>query len=594
MIKDATGHKVFGVAQSISRKKWIERPYEPRAALGLAQQFNLPALMGRLLSSRGIDAEGVNSYLNPKLNTLLPDPLHLLGMKDGLNRLLDAVEKGQNIAVFGDYDVDGATSSALIYRYFLAIGIKIRIYIPDRLKEGYGPNIPAIDQLKSESTNLIITVDCGTAAHESLSYAKQQNIDVLVVDHHVAEAVLPEAIAVINPNRLDENTPHRQLAAVGVSFLLIIGLNKVLRECGYFKNNNISEPDMMQWLDLVALGTVADVVPLIGINRALVKQGLKVMAMRRNIGLLALADIAELDETPGAYHLGFIFGPRINAGGRVGESHLGAKLLTTEDQNEAVKLAKILDKYNQDRKQIETEIYDQALKLVDTQRSRHTLIIVGEGWHPGVIGIIASRLKERFGVPTCVLTRNGDKITGSGRSVYGVDLGSVVIAARQRGILTAGGGHAMAAGFTVMAEKLEAFKEFTETRISNFVEEHDIQPTLTIDSTLSVEAATIELVKYLERLGPFGSGNAEPRFAFESLRIAKSDVVGKDHVRCHLVDTIGQRLQAISFRSLDTDLGQRLLNHGGLPLNLVGRLRENSWQGRSSVQLLIDDGAEVN
>ncbi|MDC0190483.1 single-stranded-DNA-specific exonuclease RecJ [Rhodospirillales bacterium] len=588
------GHKVFGVSQSISRKKWIERPYEPRVALGLAQQFNLPALMGRLLSSRGIDAEGVNSFLNPKLNTLLPDPLHLLGMKDGLNRLLDAVEKGQNIAVFGDYDVDGATSSALIYRYFLAIGIKIRIYIPDRLKEGYGPNISAIDQLKSESTNLIITVDCGTAAHESLSYAKQQNIDVLVVDHHVAEADLPEAIAVVNPNRLDENTPHRQLAAVGVSFLLIIGLNKVLRECGYFQNNNISEPDMMQWLDLVALGTVADVVPLTGINRALVKQGLKVMAMRRNIGLLALADIAELDETPGAYHLGFIFGPRVNAGGRVGESHLGAKLLTTEDQNEAAKLAKILDKYNQDRKQIETEIYDQALKLVDTQRSRHTLIVIGEGWHPGVIGIIASRLKERFGLPTCVLTRNGDKITGSGRSVYGVDLGSVVIAARQRGILTAGGGHAMAAGFTMTSEKLEEFKEFIETRISNFVEENDIQPTLTIDSTLSVEAATIELVTYLERLGPFGSGNAEPRFAFASLRIAKSDVVGKDHVRCHLVDTIGQRLQAISFRSLNTDLGQRLLNHGGLPLNLVGRLRENSWQGRSSVQLLIDDGAEVN
>lgn len=512
MTKDATGHKVFGVAQSISGKKWFERPYETRAALGLAQQFNLPALMGRLLSSRGVDAEGVNSFLNPKLNTLLPDPLHLLGMKDGLDRLLDAVEKGQNIAVFGDYDVDGATSSALIYRYFLAIGIKIRIYIPDRLKEGYGPNIPAINQLKSESTNLIITVDCGTAAHESLSYAKQQNIDVLVVDHHVAEAVLPEAIAVINPNRLDESSPHRQLAAVGVSFLLVIGLNKVLRECDYFKNNNISEPDMMQWLDLVALGTVADVVPLVGINRALVKQGLKVMAMRKNIGLLALADIAELDEPPSAYHLGFIFGPRVNAGGRVGESHLGAKLLTTEDQNEAKNLAKILDKYNQDRKQIETEIYDQALKLADTQRSRHTLIVMGEEWHPGVIGIIASRLKERFGVPTCVLTRNGNKITGSGRSVSGVDLGSVVIAARQRGILTAGGGHAMAAGFTVKIEKLEAFKEFVETRISNFVEENDIQPTLTIDSTLSVEGATIELVKYLERLGPFGSGNAEPRF----------------------------------------------------------------------------------
>ena len=589
---DTTEQYVFGVEQSISGKRWVRRHYDSITAMGLAQQFDLPEIIASILSSRGIEAKSVNAYLDPKLNNYLPDPFHLKGMKEGTDRLVSAIKAGQKVAVFGDYDVDGATSSALLCRYFRALGLKIRIYIPDRVEEGYGPSKRAMDTLKSEGVEVVVTVDCGTTAHDCLSYAKKQELDVIVVDHHVAEAGLPEAIAVINPNRLDEDSPHRQMAAVGVTFLLLVGLNKALREDGYFSKYQLSEPDVMQWLDLVALGTVADVVPLKGVNRALVKQGIKVISMRRNLGLIALADVAQLDEAPGAYHLGYVFGPRVNAGGRVGKSHLGALLLSTEDPKEAKEIAEILDGYNGDRKQIEADIYEEALGLIDIQSGSQILIVMGEQWHQGVIGIIASRLKERFSLPTCVLSRNGDIVIGSGRSVSGIDLGSAVISARQRGVLIAGGGHAMAAGFTLAASNVDIFKEYITKRISSGVADRDVRPTLMVDATLTVQGATTELVQSLTRLGPFGSGNAEPRFAISNLRVAKADVVGKEHVRCYLTDTEGHRLQAISFRSLDTDLGRRLLNHGGLPLNLVGRLRENSWQGRSSVQFLIEDGAE--
>jgi len=589
---DATKKCVFGVEQSISGKRWVGRPTNPNIAMGLAQQFDLSEIVASIISSRGIGAEGVTAYLEPKLNNDLPDPFHLKGMKEGINRLVSALKEGHKLAVFGDYDVDGATSSALLCRYFRALGLNIRVYIPDRVREGYGPSKPAMDTLKSEGVEVVLTVDCGTTSHECLSYAKKQDLDVIVVDHHVAEAGLPEAVAVINPNRLDEDSPHRQMAAVGVTFLLLVGLNKILRDDGYFNRNQLVEPDVMQWLDLVALGTVADVVPLRGVNRAFVNQGIKVISMRRNAGLIALADAAELDETPGAYHLGFVFGPRVNAGGRVGEAHLGALLLSTEDPEEAIKIAKSLEMYNRERKQIEADIYEEALGLIEEQSSAEILIVMGEKWHQGVIGIIASRLKERFGLPTCVLARNGDTVIGSGRSVSGFDLGSAVISARQSGILTAGGGHAMAAGFTLAASNVDRFREHLAKRISSLVADNDVRPTLMIDATITVQGATIELVRSLEHLGPFGNGNAEPRFAISNLRVAKADVVGKEHIRCHLTDTAGQRLQAISFRSLDTELGRRLLNHGGLPLNLVGRLRENVWQGNSSVQLIIEDGAE--
>ena len=533
----------------------------------------------------------LTSYLDPKLSTDLPDPGHLLDMSVAVNRLVVAVQQKQKISVFGDYDVDGATSSALLKRYFRALGQDIRIYIPDRLKEGYGPSIPALDQLKSEGADVVITVDCGIASHEPLSHAKTAGLDVVVLDHHVAEAGLPEAVAIVNPNRLDETSVCGQLAAVGVTFLFLVALNRGLRDAGYFSEEAPEEPNLMEWLDLVALGTVADVVPLTGLNRALVVQGIKVMSQRRNVGIKALSDVANLDEAPTAYHLGFIFGPRVNAGGRVGEAHLGAQLLSTTDPIEAAHLAQLLDDYNQERREIEERIQEEALLQAESQGNRSVIMVHGEGWHPGVIGIVASRLKERYNLPACVVGVADGKATGSGRSIPGFDLGNTVIAARQRGLLKAGGGHAMAAGFTLDADKMSEFHDFLDQRVATFIQGEGIIPTTSVDGVLTMEASTPELINMVQRLGPFGSGNAEPRFAYSGLRVVNASVVGKGHVRCVFSNAGGARLQAISFGSAEATLGHHLLNHGGLPVNVLGRLRENVWQGRSSVQLQIDDAA---
>lgn len=600
MTEAATDKLFFEVERSFSGKRWLERPSDSRQALALSQQFQLPEIIGRFLNARGITADQVDTFLEPKLSSSLPDPAHLLDMDVGVARLIAAIQAKEKIAVFGDYDVDGATSSALLARFFKSIGVDLRIYIPDRITEGYGPNIAALEKLKGEGVKVVITVDCGTTAFEPLAHAKKNDLDVIIVDHHVAEAGLPDAVAVINPNRLDEESEHGQLAAVGVSFLLAVALNRGLREVGYFKDHaDISEPDLMQWLDIVALGTVADMVALTGVNRALVVQGLKVMAKRRNAGLSALADVARMDEAPSTYHLGFLMGPRVNAGGRVGESYLGAQLLATDDADEAFNIAQKLDAYNTERREIEDVVLQEALELADqkTQEdaSGSVVFIAGKDWHPGVIGIVASRLKERYGLPACVLTIQDGKATGSGRSITGVDLGACVIAARQAGILTNGGGHAMAAGFSLAEDQLDAFSEFLSERIGKQIEEEGIVPTLNVDGAITIEGATMELVEVLAKMGPFGTGNAEPRFAFSSVRIAKVDVVGVNHVRCFLSGLDSKKqLACIAFRCVDTELGQALLNHNGLPLHIVGRLRENLWQGRSSVQLLIDDVAAVS
>ncbi len=587
-----TDNLFFEVERSCTGKRWLERPGDSRQALALSQQFQLPEIIGRFLDARGITAEQVDNYLDPKLSASLPDPAHLLDMDVGVARLIQAIQANEKIAVFGDYDVDGATSSALLARYFKAIGADHQIYIPDRITEGYGPNIPALEKLQADGAKLVITVDCGTTAYEPLAFAKEKALDVIVVDHHVAEAGLPEAIAVINPNRLDEVSEHGQLAAVGVTFLLVVALNRGLREADYF--NDMPEPDLMQWLDIVALGTVADMVALTGVNRALVVQGLKVMIRRKNAGLSALADVARMDEAPSTYHLGFLMGPRVNAGGRVGESYLGAQLLATDSAADAANIAQKLDAYNTERREIEDQVLQEALDKAAQQKSGSVVFIAGEGWHPGVIGIVASRLKERFGLPSCVLTIEDGKATGSGRSITGVDLGACVIAARQAGILTDGGGHKMAAGFSLPQDHLQDFNDFLAERIGKQIEEEGIVPTINIDGAIAVEGATMDLVEVLQKLAPFGTGNAEPRFAFANVRIAKSDVVGVNHVRCFLTGLDSKKqLAAIAFRCVDTELGRALLKHKGLPLHIVGRLRENVWQGRSSVQLLIDDVAPV-
>ncbi len=588
-----TDNLFFEVKHSCTGKRWLERSGDSRHALAISQQFQLPEIIGRFLDTRGITADQVEAFLDPKLTSSLPDPAHLLDMDAGVARLIQAIQGQDKIAVFGDYDVDGATSSALLARYFKAVGADYQIYIPDRITEGYGLNIPALEKLMKDGTKVVITVDCGTTAYESLAFAKEKALDVIVVDHHVAEVGLPKAIAVINPNRMDEASEHGQLAAVGVTFLLAVALNRGLREAGYFKD--WQEPDLMQWLDIVALGTVADMVALTGVNRALVVQGLKVMLRRKNAGLSALADVALIDEAPSTYHLGFLLGPRINAGGRVGESYLGAQLLATESAEEAFEIAQKLDAYNTERREIENQVLQEALEKAEQQKAGSVVYIAGEGWHPGVIGIVASRLKERYGLPSCVLTIEDGKATGSGRSITGVDLGACVIAARQAGIITDGGGHKMAAGFSLDHDRLDDFNAFLSERISKQIEEEGIVPTINIDGAVSVEGATMELVEVLQKLAPFGTGNAEPRFAFSNVRIAKSDVVGVNHVRCFLTGLDSKKqLAAIAFNCVDTELGRALLRHKGLPLHIVGRLRENIWQGRSSVQLLIDDVAPAS
>ena len=412
-----TDNLFFEVKHSCTGKRWLERSGDSRHALAISQQFQLPEIIGRFLDTRGITADQVEAFLDPKLTSSLPDPAHLLDMDAGVARLIQALQGQEKIAVFGDYDVDGATSSALLARYFKAVGADYQIYIPDRITEGYGPNILALEKLIKDGTKVVITVDCGTTAYEPLAFAKEKALDVVVVDHHVAEAGLPEAIAVINPNRMDEASEHGQLAAVGVTFLLAVALNRGLREAGYFKD--WQEPDLMQWLDIVALGTVADMVALTGVNRALVVQGLKVMLRRKNAGLSALADVALIDEAPSTYHLGFLLGPRINAGGRVGESYLGAQLLATESAEEAFEIAQKLDAYNTERREIENQVLQEALEKAEQQKAGSVVYIAGEGWHPGVIGIVASRLKERYGLPSCVLTIEDGKATGSGRSITG-------------------------------------------------------------------------------------------------------------------------------------------------------------------------------
>jgi single-stranded-DNA-specific exonuclease len=580
----------LGVERSLSGRRWLARTGDERLALALSQRLGLPELVGRVLASRGIGLDEAEGFLNPTLKELLPDPGHLKGMDEAVARLVKAVTGGETIGIFGDYDVDGATSSALLNNALAAMGAMARVYIPDRIREGYGPNAPALLALKAEGVGVVVTVDCGTTAFAPLEAAAQAGLDMIVVDHHVGEAALPPALAVINPNRLDEDSPHGHMAAVGVAFLLAVGLNRGLKQAGWYETR--PAPDLMRWLDLVALGTVCDVVPLVGVNRALVVQGLKVMARRGNLGLAALADVAGVKERPDSYTLGYVLGPRVNAGGRVGEAELGTRLMSTGDPAEAAEIARQLDGYNKDRQEIEAAVLLDAIEQVESRPDdgRPLLVAAGENWHPGVIGIVAGRLKERYGRVACVVALEGGEGKGSGRSVPGLDLGSAVIAARQAGLLKAGGGHAMAAGFTVARERLDDLSDFLAERLQAQLD-GELVPLLELDGALDAGAAGIELVETLSQVGPFGSGNPEPRFAVAGARIAKADVVGSGHVRLMLSGAGGKRLKAIAFRAADSEMGHALLSSAGAAFHLAGTLRVDTWQGNSSVQLIVDDAA---
>ncbi|HYM73632.1 MAG TPA: single-stranded-DNA-specific exonuclease RecJ [Stellaceae bacterium] len=583
----------LGVECSAGGKRWrLRGTADDGAAAAIVARLAVPELVGRLLAQRGVALDVAAGFLAPRLRDLLPDPAHLRDMDRAVERLVEAVRDGEKIVVFGDYDVDGATSAALLLRFFAAVGVEAGFYVPDRMREGYGPNAPALLRLKAEGAGLVVTVDCGTTAHDALAAARAAGLDLIVIDHHVAEPLLPSAVAVVNPNRLDDDSPHGYLAAVGVAFLLIVGANRALRAAGWYRAR--PEPDLLQWLDLVALGTVCDVVPLTGLNRALVAQGLKVAQRRANPGMAALAALGGRAGPVDAYHLGFVLGPRVNAGGRIGAADLGARLLATDDAALAAELAQRLDGYNAERREIEAQTLAAAIEAVERRNARSPVLVfaAAEGWHPGVIGIVAARLRERYERPACVVALGEGIGRGSGRSVPGLALGPAVIAARQAGLLINGGGHAMAAGFTVAADRLAELEDFLAERLGDGLGERRLVPELAIDAALSAGAAQGGLIGQLDALAPFGAANPEPRFALPRVVSGYVEAVGSGHLRLRVGDTVGgPQLNAIAFRAADTPLGRLLTEARGRAIHLAGHLRRDSWRGGDAVQLVVDDAA---
>jgi len=553
-------------------------------------------LVAQLLLSRGVPREDLERHRNPSLRAFLPDPSHFRDMDPAAERLAQAVLGGETVTIYGDYDVDGATSAALLVRLLRALGLPAGYYIPDRLLEGYGPSGEALVRLGREGSSLIVTVDCGAMAHEALAMAAAAGIDVIVVDHHKCSAELPRAAALVNPNRLDESdtgAAHGHLAAVGVAFLLAVAIVRCLRSRGFFAAR--PEPDLFALLDLVALGTVADVAALHGLNRALVAQGLKVMARRDNIGMAALIDASRLNRAPTCSDLGFALGPRINAGGRVGESTLGVRLLTTEDPDEARAIAAQLSALNEERRAIEQAVQEAAEAQLDGQHNRAVLVLAGAGWHPGVIGIVAGRLKEKTGKPTLVIALEADEAghgKGSGRSIPGVDLGAAIIAAREAGLLVAGGGHAMAAGLTIDPGQLNALADWLDARLGATVMAAMANQALTLDLGLTPRGLTPALIEQLESAGPFGMGWPAPRVAVGPVRVVKADTVGNDHVRLIVRGDDGASFKAMAFRAASGELGQALL-HGTRDrrLWLAGRAKIDDWASRPQAELHIDDAA---
>ena len=580
------------VERSVSGRRWRWRGHDPQAALAICQRLELPEVVGRVLAGRGVALDGAPAFMAPKLRDALPDPSHLLDLEVAVERLADAVRADERIGLLGDYDVDGATSIAVLARYLAAVGARTAIDVPDRLREGYGPNAAALARLAEAGCRLVVTLDAGTTAFEPLAAAAAQGQQVIVVDHHVAQIELPPAIGVINPNRRDQTSPVGDLAAVGVTFLVVVALNRTLRARGHFARR--PEPDLRRWLDLVALGTICDVVPLTGLNRALVAQGLKVAARGGNPGLAALARAARLAWPPSAEHCAFALGPRLNAGGRTGCSHLAAALLTSDEPDVVAEIALRLERLNEERRRLERQLVAAAEAQVAPalERDAPLLLAVGDGWSPGVLGLVAARLVERHHRPAVAIGTADGIGRGSGRSVAGFDLGSAVIAARQAGLLLQGGGHPMAAGLTIEASRLPALEAFLAERIAGVPGlGHPAPPDLALDGALQVAGLSFELAQRLATVAPFGRGNPEPRFMLPHARSAQARQVGGAHVDCCLYDPAGGRVRAIAFRSSDRPLGRALMQAAGAPLHLAGRVKLEWWQGPPRVSFHIEDAA---
>lgn len=591
----------LGIRQSATGARWQEARRAvndtdlDRLSRGLTEAYDdMPLPVARLLAARGIDRDQLPSFIEPKLRDLLPDPSRFKDLNKAVARLADSVEAGEPIGVFGDYDVDGACAAALLVWVMRDLGVSVDVHIPDRFTEGYGPNQAALMALGERGASLIVTVDCGITAHAPLAAVASTGLDVIVIDHHIAGPELPKAHSVINPNRLDEDGTYGHLCAAGVTFIVLVGLIRELRRRDFFGTKR-TPPDLMMRLDLVALATVCDVVPLAGLNRAFVGQGIKIMAQRRHPGLTRLADAAGMKAAPDTYALGFLLGPRINAGGRIGSSQTAVQLLSTLSDDEATGLAAKLDQLNAERRQIEQDIREQAIDRALQAPDTPVIVLSDKSWHEGVIGIVAGRLKERFGKPACVIAMGDDGVgKGSGRSIPGFRLGSAVIAAHQAGILLGGGGHDMAAGFSIDAANLDAFGTFLAQRMEKDLNGQAPQLVREVSGTISTQGSQPELTDWLEKLGPFGSGNPEPRFVLPDCKVKFAKPVGETgaHISCRLDDGSGITLNAIAFQAGGAPLGNLLLDAAdGRHIHILGRLKRDNFRGGRAMQIEIEDAA---
>ncbi len=605
----------LGVERSLTGRAWIARLEEPRLALAIAQQADLPELLARVLAARGVGPEEAMDWLDPTLRRLMPHPSRFADMEKGAERLAAAVMAGEAVGIIGDYDVDGTCASAMVAEFLSLAGCPPKVHIPHRVEEGYGPSIQAVESLAEAGVRVLVTLDCGAMAHEVLEHAAALGLETVVVDHHQMGTALPPAHAVINPNRPDDGSGQGHLCAAGVAFVLVAAVARRLEKAGYWQDRGMVRPDLLQWLDLVALATVCDVVPLRGVNRAYVRQGLKVMARRARPGLAALMDVARLRRVPDVHALGFVLGPRINAAGRIGHAAQAFRLLTTRILSEAQALAAQLESLNRTRQEMETRFLEEAEAQAQMLLDRHgrgPLVVAGGDWHPGVVGLVAARLKERYGLPAVAFAGaalDGAEertdgaggaadaevpiLTGSARSVSGVDIGRAVARAVAEGVLVKGGGHAMAAGMSCRADGIEAFRAWLARDLAEDIAALPERPELKVDAALTAGGATAELVEVLEAAGPYGAGNPQPVIALPAHVVEWADVVGDVHVRCSLRAGDGSRLKAIAFRAVGTPLGAALLDRQGRPLHIACRLALDTFNGGRQAQAMIVDAAEV-
>ena len=576
---------------SVQGKEWVLKDFDKNLAEYISKEYDLDFLTSRLLANRNIHQKNIENFLNPKIKNFLPNPYNFKDMGKGLETISRHIKNKNKICIFGDYDVDGATSSGIMSKYLEQLNIDHFVFIPDRQKDGYGPSVKTFTNIINKNVNLIIALDCGTTSFEAIEYARSKNIDVVVIDHHKSQETFPAANAIINPNRIDETGDYYYLCAAGVLFIFLVGLNKILREDYYFNKAKVQEPNLLDLLDLVMMGTVCDVVPLIDLNRAFVYQGLKVASKRHNLGLKTLVDYSKIKKKLSTYEVGYVLGPKINAGGRIGKSELGYNLLTTNNAETAYLISSELESLNLKRKDIEKKIVEEAISISEKNNDEPIVFLSKNDWHEGLIGIVASRLKDHFNKPSFIISQKGEDCKGSARSIFGFDVGMAITKCKQLNIITKGGGHPMAGGFSLKSDKLEIFKteliklflKLKKNKDNNIIE---------IDSYLESSAINDELIEKLNHLEPYGSGNREPIFGFEKFKVSKVIETNNNHVKV-VLNKGNFYIDAISFNSKNKDLGNYLMNFKK-EFNLVAKVKLNEWNGKSKIELIIDDIQLIN